>query len=498
MNLLNFQFNFNSTFMKKIVLSILITLPSLVLAQLYPMGIPDGVDQNYESMPLKAPLTRGYYEEAPPSSSLKRYAPTPASQGQYGTCTGWAVAYSARTIIEAKRRGWNDKYTITQNAFSATFQYRQASDAYNCWGAFTSDVVQSLKSVGSLPKKDFYVSSGTNLCPGIPLAASNLTKARQHKIEEYATLWSYQYGYDYGKIGKVKSSLAEGNPVVISMICPASFHSIGSSGLWTPTESPDDDTSGQKHGRHALCVVGYDNNKFGGAFEIQNSWGTSWGNDGYCWVKYRDFASFVYQAYEVVQFPTPTPQEPYLAGSLRLYDLDDKKNLGVRLADRSRNWNVAGGGNHTYRIVPNLVSDSEMRMYLTSEQAAYVYMLGTGAVDRSVTTLFPVDNISPALNYTNSEIALPSEDHYFKMDNTTGKNYIIIIFSKSKLSIDNLKNKVATGSGSLGQKLRTALSGMLIPSNHIDFETNEIKFKAEQNSSGKKAFAMIIEFNQVD
>lgn len=484
--------------MKKTLLFILITLPSLVLAQTYPMGIPAGVDQNYETMPLKAPLTRSYYEGAPPASSLKQYAPIPASQGSYGTCTGWAVAYTARTIIEAKKRRWNDKYTITQNAFSATFQYRQVSNASNCWGAFTSHVVESLKTKGSLPKKDFYVSSGTNLCPGIPLASSNFSKARQYKIEEYTTLWSDQKGYDYGKVGKVKSSLAEGNPVVISMICPASFRSIGASGLWTPTESPDDDTSGQPHGRHALCVIGYDNNKFGGAFEIQNSWSTGWGNNGYCWVKYRDFASFAYQAYEIIQFPTPPPREPYLAGSLRLYDLDDKKDLEVKLADRTRNWNVRGGGNHTYKVVPNLLSGSKMRMYLKSEQAAYVYMLGTGEVDQSVLTLFPVDNISPALSYTYSEIALPSEEHYFEMDNTTGKNYIIAIFSKAKLDIEELRNKVASSSGSLGQKFRKALNGLLIPSTHIDFQTREIKFKVEQNSSGKKAFAMIIEFNQVN
>jgi hypothetical protein len=41
-------------------------------------------------------------------------------------------------------------------------------------------------------------------------------------------------------------------------------------------------------GGHAICIVGYDDTKFGGAFEIVNSWGESWGKDGFIWIKYKD------------------------------------------------------------------------------------------------------------------------------------------------------------------------------------------------------------------
>jgi C1A family cysteine protease len=40
---------------------------------------------------------------------------------------------------------------------------------------------------------------------------------------------------------------------------------------------------------HAICIIGYDDNRFGGAFEIVNSWGATWGNSGYLWIKYSDF-----------------------------------------------------------------------------------------------------------------------------------------------------------------------------------------------------------------
>jgi len=485
----------------KNVLLFLFFIPFLSYSQEYPRGVLDGVDSTYFELPLKASATRSFYESAPKSFSLKKYAPSPASQGSYGTCTGWAVAYVARTIIESKKNRLVSKDSITKNAFSATYQYRQASSKIDCNGAHTSEVVKSLKSTGSVPAKDFFIDKGTTLCPAMPIHHSNDEIAKKYKVQEYATLWKYDYDDKKSKISQVRTSVAEGSPVVISMICPDSFDKVDTTGLWTPIENPTDDTSGRKHGRHALCVVGYDNDKYGGAFEVQNSWGEKWGNKGYCWIKYEDFSSFVYQAYEIMDFESSSPNKQYLAGSLRLFDLDDEKDIEVKLAGKTRNWNVVSpdkGGEYTYKVVPEMKSGSEMRMYLKSEKSAYVYMLGTGEVDESILTLFPVDGISPIMNYSGHEIALPSEEHYFKMDSTIGKNQIIIIFSQERLDIKEIKDNMVSANGNKAQKLKNAVGDILIDSKHITFQQDEIKFEVEPNSSGKKAFAMIIEFNQVE
>ena len=50
-------------------------------------------------------------------------------------------------------------------------------------------------------------------------------------------------------------------------------------------------------GYHAMVVVGFDDGKE--AFEIMNSWGTSWGNDGFIWVKYDDFARYCRYAFQL-------------------------------------------------------------------------------------------------------------------------------------------------------------------------------------------------------
>jgi C1A family cysteine protease len=37
-----------------------------------------------------------------------------------------------------------------------------------------------------------------------------------------------------------------------------------------------------------MCIVGFDDTKFGGAFEIANSWGDDWANGGFIWIRYDD------------------------------------------------------------------------------------------------------------------------------------------------------------------------------------------------------------------
>ena len=73
----------------------------------------------------------------------------------------------------------------------------------------------------------------------------------------------------------VRKVLSAGMPVHVSMNTGPAFSSIGRDGIVNSAEPP----SGQ-HGRHAMLCVGYTGN----FFIIKNSWGTDWGENGYCYV----------------------------------------------------------------------------------------------------------------------------------------------------------------------------------------------------------------------
>jgi len=58
-------------------------------------------------------------------------------------------------------------------------------------------------------------------------------------------------------------------------------------------------------GYHMIAIVGYDDTL--GAWLLRNSWGTGWGMDGYCWIRYGDSEIDV-EMY--VLEPGPLPPEP--------------------------------------------------------------------------------------------------------------------------------------------------------------------------------------------
>ena len=69
--------------------------------------------------------------------------------------------------------------------------------------------------------------------------------------------------------------LSAGCPVHISINTGEGFSDIGRDGMFNAAEAP----SGQ-HGRHAMLMVGYTGN----FYIVKNSWGTDWGDNGYCYI----------------------------------------------------------------------------------------------------------------------------------------------------------------------------------------------------------------------
>jgi C1A family cysteine protease len=79
----------------------------------------------------------------------------------------------------------------------------------------------------------------------------------------------------------MKQCLAEGYPIVFGCKLTQAFFSAPQGVVKTP--NPDDPSSAE-HGRHAMLIVGYsDSNQ---TFIVRNSWGPTWGDQGYCYMPY--------------------------------------------------------------------------------------------------------------------------------------------------------------------------------------------------------------------
>ncbi len=378
-------------------------------------------DAAYDKVLLKAPLTRSFYS-VPSRASLKKYSPTPKSQGNYSTCVGWATAYAARTIAMAEYKGWRNKSTITNNAFSPGFIYRsiQAND-YSCQNG--SSVLTALKVMkrDGVPKYSAFKQSCPNRIPNQVYA-----KASNYRIQDYVRLFDIE-DRPAQKIAIVKKSISEGKPVIIGMKVPKSFLMVYRQELWEPKPN---ETPWNTHDGHAMTVIAYDNNKYGGAFELQNSWGTNWGNGGYIWIKYQDFANFTKYAFELIDKPKPKPSyKPDLSGKMRFL-LENGSEMKADFV------------NGSYIMRRSYASGTRFRLYISNNEPAYVYAFGSDLTGK-IYPIFPHEpGISPALTYKRNEVPIPDEDHYIEMDNTVGRDFFCVLYGKEPLDIDEIHRRL--------------------------------------------------------
>jgi hypothetical protein len=309
------------------------------------------IDQeHYEGLPRKALQISRAYTTLPSSMSLKNYAPVPGNQGGYGTCTGWASAYATRTIAESIALRRTDKTLINNNVFSPVFVYKSVSTDPQCsTGIRIEDALDLMQRVGA-PK----MTPLERIMDFLKTPLSLFTSERKYTIAGYSTLYSsYMTGADISRVQLVKKSLVEEKPVVIAIVCPDSFFQVKE--VWRPTETPNVSTSA-----HALCVVGYDDAKYGGAFEIQNSWGTSWGNAGYTWIPYDTFSLFAWQAFEMID---------NLATYGKLSEYSGKVQIALRNSDDGMPVTFQNG---YYQTVNEYPSGARFRYLLGNDNPAYV------------------------------------------------------------------------------------------------------------------------------
>jgi len=432
-------------------------------------------DSKYASNIKKAVLTRSLYTEIPSSHSLKKYAPQPNSQGQFGTCVGWSTAYAGMTILESVSKERTDVSSSTSNTFSPGFVYKQVkseTDIYCKMGTYIDEALEIIKTKGVCKYSEM---SEVN-CPTY-ISPSVFTEAAKYKIKDYAKLFDVFESNKF-KINSVKKSLSQNNPVILGMNTPESFYTA--IGVWSPAES-----SSLSYGGHAMCVIGYDDNQYGGAFEIMNSWGTQWGNSGFIWITYDTFNEFVKYAFEMIEFKGISNQtKTYSFGGSVKYVKSDGTESKAKY------------NNGVYTITEAYPSGTLFRMYISNTQSTYVYAFGFDATEKTFTVFPHNQGISPLLNYASNSVAIPDEDHHIQTDNTTGKDYMCVIYSKEPVDIETLKNTIENTPGSFKERIMLNLKDKLVDNTFMNFGQENMSFSVK--NSPKSLAVVIIETVHID
>ncbi len=459
--------------MKKLIFSALvfIALHFSIIAQPIPIGC-EFDETAYGELPTSAPQTARSYGALPTKASIKAYCPTPGAQ-KFQDCVGWATTFGARTLLYAKQNGLKDAQSIDDNTFAPSFAYSQVKLHPLCErGTQIWKALDILKEQGAPKSKDLPYECS-------PLITDVVKRnAAQYKIKDYKTLL---------KIEDMKKALADGNPVVIGMYVSEGFMKSGE--VWNGEQAGEG-------GGHAMMIVGYDDQKEGGAFEIMNSWGSTWANKGFVWVRYADFFKHAREAYEMIPLEaaaTPTTNKE-ISGELRLVRDNGAVMTPQISTTAQRDFNIVSAENSTYKLVQPYKSGTQFRVYFSNEQNAYVYLIGYGTTTKKISAIFPFDKYSAYMN-SRSEVAIPNEDYYIALDENVGTDYLCVLYSTEPLQIQKIVASMQSMSGNFNTRLKTVLKDKMLESANVNFSPSKISFKGA--TKGKTVVPIVIEFKHI-
>ena len=434
-------------------------------------------DDVYESLPQKALLLTRDYTVLPPRYSLEKYCPTPRSQGFYGTCVGWSTTYAARTIAEAAAYGWTEREKTDSETFSPLYVYLKIKTVNDDCESGTpiSDALNILKNEGVAKYKDFDVKCA----PSIPSDVQR--NVGQYKIDDYSKLFDSEASSEE-KIRKTKKALSEDKPVVIGMKCFGSFNEAKD--IWNGVTD-------FSRGGHAMCVIGYDNDKYGGSFRIMNSWGMYWGVGGFTWIKYDDYCKHVYHAYELFVRKKHGPRPGPEPGPLKNVSLAGEIRFELSMGEEMSATLSSSDGMPYYKLAGEYVSGTRYRIYVSNNEPAYVYVIGSDLTNKPNKLFPPDERISPLLSYKSNNIAIPGEKLFMETDDTPGKDYICVLYSYEALPVDEIIEKIKNAPGNFPNKVKTALADKPVPAAEIEYGQKTMRFGVK--NTDKTVLPVIVE-----
>ena len=456
-------------------------------------------EKDYENI-LKKNLQATFGTKLPTSIDLSKYAPSVINQEDSGVCVGMSTAYYMRTILEAISKNITDKKEIDKIAYSPSYLYnllKNSKDPDCKKGAELKKAFDllKLKGVASYSQQKF-----PNCSNDLSLKVNP-----ESKIIEYVKLFSLADGSENLAI-ITKKALSENTPVVVGFSLTESIGQLSANGfwknlwrkimaffgkkvfedigLWNPRNS-------RNTGGHAVCIVGYDDSKFGGAFKVINSWGENFGEEGYFWIRYVDYKNQVRNAFQAFlqakkdKSQVVTAAEVNFIFSARGIDnsdikfiLDDAGNLEKQGKLKSYLLLDPQTSGTTYRFSAFIDSTTNY---------TYFYIInGNSNILDETEKIYPFDASESAILSRNTRLILPSQDRpHFQLTPPTGIEYVLFLFSDKPLNnMDDYFEKIRTNKGTFSTRVTQAFGDELVPSNQIDYKSNKMGFDVKGGKMG--------------
>jgi hypothetical protein len=225
-----------------------------------------------------------------PKASPGDFSPV-LDQGYLESCGAFGLAYETCGYEIRKAAGLS---TAPSDCISPAFMYRKVLDlehttaANDANGTYAKDYFNFLvhhPSVNLATQGYPPVTSSDRMAAAIDgLQLAQLRSDSRLRIGSWSTL------LQSSDPAAIKAQIDAGHVVGVLMQLPANFDNFyHNTGIFRGR--------GINRGGHFMSVVDYDDTR--GAFRVQNSWGTEFGDQGFMWWDYATFLSHLSEAYVV-------------------------------------------------------------------------------------------------------------------------------------------------------------------------------------------------------
>ncbi len=213
--------------------------------------------------------------QLPPRVDLRAFMTPVEDQTELSSCVANAMAGAYEYLAKRAKGNAEDvsRLFIYYNA-------RQYDDIQADEGCIITSAIQVLQEQGTCREATWgYDPDRVNHQPP------------DHAYEEASTFLIEDANEVPVDLYAMKHCLAEGYPFVFGLSLFKSFDRATKSGrVSSPLASGE--AGRESHGSHAMLCVGYSDETQ--AFIVRNSWGESWGDQGYCYIPYNYLANAEY------------------------------------------------------------------------------------------------------------------------------------------------------------------------------------------------------------
>lgn len=214
------------------------------------------------------------------SSDLSQFCTSIKDQGSVGSCTAHAGVALMEYFYRKNMGGKIDDLFSEKFLYYTTRVDIEKTPRTDDSGAYVRDTLKSMVQFGVCLEQTFpYLSNGETFCRiGDTPTQDAYSEALKYQVTKYARILETDKNQC---LSDLKNLLQNGNAFIGGFICYENIFKNPSKNFKGLIPMP----AGKIIGGHAVLFVGFDDAQK--VFKFKNSWGTSWGDNGYGYLPYQ-------------------------------------------------------------------------------------------------------------------------------------------------------------------------------------------------------------------